>query len=288
MGRSLVVMQEVFKALALVVCCECGVLCCVRLCLCLNFIFLFYCTYLYLFSVMHIPICFCFRILHFCIRAMRCACVRVTWSCVVFACCLIVRCDFLYVFCFLLFFCPCIQHFVFLFSSICFCFCILLFCIRHLAFLLLSCTWPVRVTFTCVVLRVPGYCECVVFSSYYFIFFCFLLIVFLFLHSVFAFCIFVFCIVVLIATLVMCCECAERCSARLCLCVHFIFWFYFTYNLITVLSFHVLHDACTNSTSLLINVSIAAFFVVWHKTCICRTSSHMHNMNKRTRQCSRC
>ena len=126
-------------------------------------------------------------------------------------------------FCFLLFFCPCIQHFVFLFSSICFCFCILLFCIRHLAFLLLCCTWPVRVTFTCVVLRVPGYCECVVFSYYYFIFFCFLLIVFLFLHSVFAFCIFVFCIVVLIATLVMCCECAERCSARLCLCVHFIF-----------------------------------------------------------------
>ena len=75
MGRSLVVMQEVFKALALVVCCECAVLCCVRLCLCLNFIFLFYCTHLYLFSIMHI--CFCFRILHFCICVMRCACVRV-------------------------------------------------------------------------------------------------------------------------------------------------------------------------------------------------------------------
>ena len=72
-----------FKGLALVVCCECAVLCCVRLCLCLNFIFLFYCTYLYLFSVMHI--CFCFHILHFAFLYMCYAlCMR--------ACCLIVRC----------------------------------------------------------------------------------------------------------------------------------------------------------------------------------------------------
>ena len=102
-------------------------------------------------------------------------------------------------------------------------------------------------------LRVPGCCECVVFSSYYFIFSVFYYL-FLFLHSVlafciFVFCIFVFCIVVFIATLVVCCECAERCCARLCLCVH---------------------------------------FIVRHKTYICRTSSHPDNMHKRTRQCSKC
>ena len=198
---------------------------------------------------------------------MCCACVRVVWSYVVFACCLIVRCDFLYmfsvfcyifvlafsifyfcfllfvsvfgfcffciqvcacalldralwfslyVFCFLLlFFCPCIKHFVFLFSTICFCFWILLFCIQHLAFLLLCCTWSVRVTFTCVVLACSRvlWVRCVFFFLFYV--FLFSTICFLFLHLVFAFSIFVFCIVVFNATLVVCCECAERFCARL-------------------------------------------------------------------------
>lgn len=221
---------------------------------------------MYLFSVMHIFLFshFAFRIL---LCAMCCACVRVVWSYVVFACCLIVRCDFLYmfsvfcyifvlafsifyfcfllfvsvfgfcffciqvcacalldralwfslyVFCFLLlFFCPCIKHFVFLFSTICFCFWILLFCIQHLAFLLLCCTWSVRVTFTCVVLACSRvlWVRCVFFFLFYV--FLFSTICFLFLHLVFAFSIFVFCIVVFNATLVVCCECAERFCARL-------------------------------------------------------------------------
>ena len=137
-------------------------------------------------------ICFCFRILHFAFLYMCYAlCMR--------ACCLIVQCVCalldralwfsLYVFCFLLFFCPCIQHFVFLFSTICFCFCILLFCIQHLAFLLLCCTWSVRVTFTCVVLVCSRvlWVRCVFFLLFYF--FCFLLFVFCsciqYLHFVF-------------------------------------------------------------------------------------------------------
>ena len=170
-------------------------------------------------------ICFCFRILHFAFLYMCYAlCMR--------ACCLIVRCVCvlldralwfsLYVFCFLLFFCPCIQHFVFLFSTICFCFCILLFCIQHLAFLLLCCTWSVRVTFTCVVLACSWvlWVRCVFLLLFYF--FLFSTICFLFLHSVFAFCIFVFCIVVFIATLFVCCECAVRCCARLYRCRHFL------------------------------------------------------------------
>ena len=82
MGRSLVVMQEVFKALALVVCCECAVLCCVRLCLCLNFIFLLYLfvsvfCYAYLFLFSHFAfwyICYalCMRA---CCLIVRCVCV---------------------------------------------------------------------------------------------------------------------------------------------------------------------------------------------------------------------
>ena len=51
-------------------------------------------------------------------------------------------------------------------------------------------------------------------------------------------------------------------------------------NIITVLTFHVLHDVCMNSASLLINASMPTVFVVRHKTFICRISSHTNNMNK--------
>jgi len=34
-------------------------------------------------------------------------------------------------------------------------------------------------------------------------------------------------------------------------------------------------------------LALETVFVVRHKTFICRTSSHMHNMNKRTRQCAK-
>ena len=60
-------------------------------------------------------------------------------------------------------------------------------------------------------------------------------------------------------------------------------------NIIIVLTFDVLHDVCINSASLLINVSMAAVFVVRHKTFICRISSRTYNMmNKTTKQCSKC
>ena len=84
MGRSLVVMQEVFKALALVVCCECAVVCCVRLCLCLNFIFLFYCTHLtcFLLCIFVFVFAFCIFVyvpcvVHACVLLDRALCLRV-------------------------------------------------------------------------------------------------------------------------------------------------------------------------------------------------------------------
>ena len=238
-------------------------------------------------------ICFCFRILHFCICVMRCACVRVAWSCVVFACCLIVRCDFFICFLFSAIFLSlhsafCISvfyylllflHSAFLHSRVCvrvawscvvFAYCLIMrcdflymfsvscyflslhsaFCISvfyylclflHSAFLhSASCIFAfmlyvVRarhfyVCCACVFLGVVGalcFLLIILFSLFSTICFCSCI---QYLHFVFLyFCIFVFCIVVFIATLVVCCECAERCCVRLCLCVHFIFWFYCTY-----------------------------------------------------------
>ena len=81
MGRSLVVMQAVFKALALVVCCECAVLCCVRLCLCLNFIFnILLCSFVPVFCYAYLFLFSHFAFLYMC----HALCMR--------ACCLIVRC----------------------------------------------------------------------------------------------------------------------------------------------------------------------------------------------------
>ena len=86
MGRSLVVIQEVFKALALVVCCECVVFCCVRLCLCLNFIFILlylfvsvFC-YAYLFLFSHFAFCifvYVLCVVHACVLLDRALCLRV-------------------------------------------------------------------------------------------------------------------------------------------------------------------------------------------------------------------
>jgi len=134
-------------------------------------------------------ICFCFRILHFCICVMRCACVRVAWSCVVFTCCLIVRCDFLYVFSVFCYF------FVLAFSILYFCF-LLFVSVFAFCFFAFRC-----VRARCLIMR----CVCVLldlalwFSLYVFCFllffcpcisilyFCFLLFV-----SDFAFCFFAF------------------------------------------------------------------------------------------------
>ena len=139
------------------------------------------CDFLYMFSVFCYFSVLAFSILYFCFLlfvsvfafcffAFRCVRAR----------CLIVHCDFLY-----MFFVFCYYFFVLALSILYFCFllfvsvfgfCFFAFSILHFCFYVVRgpCASLLRV----LCLRVPGCCECVVFSSSYFMFFCFLLFVF--------------------------------------------------------------------------------------------------------------
>ena len=168
---------------------------------------------------------FCFllfvSVFAFCFFAFRC----------VRACCLIVRCVCvlldrvlwfsLHVFCYFFVLAFSIFYFCFLLFVSVFAFCFFAFSILHFCFYVVRgpCASLLRV----LCLRVAGCCECVVFSSYYFIFSVFY---YLFFDLAFSICILYFCIVVLLYLLsrwlVVRCECAVRCCARLYRCRHFL------------------------------------------------------------------
>ena len=133
--------------------------------------FLFSAIFLSLHSAFFISVFYSlFLFLHSAFFAFRCVRAR----------CLIVHCDFLY-----MFFVFCYYFFVLALSILYFCFllfvsvfgfCFFAFSILHFCFYVVRgpCASLLRV----LCLRVPGCCECVVFSSSYFMFFCFLLFVF--------------------------------------------------------------------------------------------------------------
>ena len=211
---------------------------------------------MYLFSVMHIFLFshFAFRIL---LCAMCCACVRVVWSYVVFACCLIVRCDFLYMFsvfcyifvlafsifyfCFLLF----VSVFGFCFFCIQVCACALLdralwFSLYVFSFLLFFFfVYALCVVHACVLLD-RALCLRVAWSCVVIFFICFLFsAIFLSLHSAFFISVFYSLFLFLDSAFF-----AFRCVRARCLIVHcdflymfFVFCYYFFVLALSILYF---------------------------------------------------
>ena len=109
---------------------------------------------------------------------MRCACVRVARSCVVFACCLIVCCDFLYMFSAIFLslhsaFCISVFYYLFLFlhsaflhsASCIFAFMLYVVRARHF-YVCCACVFPSVVSASCFLLIIY-----VFFSVFYYLFF---------------------------------------------------------------------------------------------------------------------